>query len=786
MSKQQQDLQPVGEFTEQRKRAMTQRALEYTVEIKQRNARSLEHKLWRITRSIEALDPKSCTGNMLRELVTATEEFDLIQLELADLYKQDKYGVYEGQALLVSENTTLRHARELITKIKIAQKPDKSSETTSVRSHDSRRSHASRASTSSSVARLRAAAEAAAAKEQAEYERLIAEKENEMKQREAEEEKRRQQARAQHERDIAVMSANKRVAVANARLKAIQESMLEKEINVPLELPNMDITDCQERTRAWVHSSTPKADDTLLSRVPHTPTDGHTHKSPYTPKDGHTPESPYTPQDRHTLKSPHFLGERRTTAEGYTPGGGHTPIVNSTAKVIQKTLTSTIVPNELPKVNGEPPGTDYALNYSNPPRFSSRQAVLHSTPKEVYTGIPLETFTATNQQLVASLVKQSLPKCHPDVFNGDVAMFHSWKRSFKAMVKDADIAADQELNYLRSYTSGDPQQLVDNYRKRQGDNPTVTLAELWAELERRFGNAAALTQALLERLSTAAAFGEKDGARLQKLADLCADVDCQMTYLPGLACLNYPIAIRPIIEKLPPSLRSKWEKEIVRYAEEHNDAYPTFLEFSTMIQNQARKKNHPNVSAGSPATSSGAQNRRREDNKRRHLPQSGDEVKQALKTKMDPDSGNVPEKGPPVPPREKHCLFHKRAGHELTECKAFNKLTVKEREQWIMGERLCFRCFSPHHVASTCKENVKCSICGSRRHPDLLHLSTEEKKERAKETETANEAQENVNAKCTSICKGAPGGLSCSKIVLVDIYREDRPNEIHRIYHYCG
>ena len=86
---------------------MTQRALKYTVEMKQRNARSLEHKLWRITRSIEALYPKSSTGNMLRELVTATEEFDLIQLELADLYKQDKYGVYEGQALLVSENTTL-------------------------------------------------------------------------------------------------------------------------------------------------------------------------------------------------------------------------------------------------------------------------------------------------------------------------------------------------------------------------------------------------------------------------------------------------------------------------------------------------------------------------------------------------------------------------------------------------------------------------------------------------------------------------------------------------------
>ena len=85
---------------------------------------------------------------------------------------------------------------------------------------------------------------------------------------------------------------------------------------------------------------------------PYTPEDGHTYKSPYTPEDGHTNKSPYTPQDRHTLKSPHFLGERRTPGEGYTPGGGHMPIVNSTKKVIR---------NELPKVNREPPGAHYAF-----------------------------------------------------------------------------------------------------------------------------------------------------------------------------------------------------------------------------------------------------------------------------------------------------------------------------------------------------------------------------------------------------------------------------------------
>lgn len=66
-----------------------------------------------------------------------------------------------------------------------------------------------------SIESLREAAEAAVAKEQAVYECLIVEKENEMKQREAEGEKHRQQARSQHERDIAIMSASKRVAITN-------------------------------------------------------------------------------------------------------------------------------------------------------------------------------------------------------------------------------------------------------------------------------------------------------------------------------------------------------------------------------------------------------------------------------------------------------------------------------------------------------------------------------------------------------------------------------------------
>ena len=71
-----------------------------------------------------------------------------------------------------------------------------------------------------------------------------------------------------------------------------------------------------------------------------------------------------------------------------------------------------------------------------------------------------------------------------------------------------------------------------------------------------------------------------------------------MSYLPGLACLNYANTIRPIVDNLPNFLRFKWEKQVVSYAEENNNQYPGLQRFSTMVRKQAKLKNHPNVAAG--------------------------------------------------------------------------------------------------------------------------------------------------------------------------------------------
>ena len=113
----------------------------------------------------------------------------------------------------------------------------------------------SSASTTSSAARIKALAEAAAARENAEYEKIIAEKEHARKEHEAELERNRKQERAQYDKDLAVLAANRKIAVAEAKVRAIELAMEEQEIEKRREIPGIPHVKTKERTLNWVSSN---------------------------------------------------------------------------------------------------------------------------------------------------------------------------------------------------------------------------------------------------------------------------------------------------------------------------------------------------------------------------------------------------------------------------------------------------------------------------------------------------------------------------------------------------
>ena len=79
---------------------------------------------------------------------------------------------------------------------------------------------------------------------------------------------------------------------------------------------------------------------------------------------------------------------------------------------------------------------------------------------------------------------------------------------------------------------------------------------------------------------------------------------------------------------------------------------------------------------------------------------------------------------------------------------------------------------SEGHRAKDCRQTIKCSIRKDKRHNALLH------KEKLKKPEGG----ESVDTKCTSLCGASEGGVSCSKLVLVDVVSKERPKSICRVY----
>ena len=654
-----------------RRITLTRKALKNAIDTTRRKADNSRNKLQSLIHSLEQ------RGNYdekhLHALEVTTEEYRLVVHELACLYEQDSHGEYNlDEALLAEEQKVINYAYMLVRKKKNLQSDELSETSRHSKPHSRHSRSRSSVSTGSSV-RLRALAEAAAAQENAEYERLIAEKELERSKREAE-----------HAKELAVLSANKKAAVANAKLRAIENAIREEETPERVEIPGIPNVPIEERTRTWVHT--------------------------------------------------------QQESEG--------AVDHNKSKTAIKNVVST------------------ATNLGSSPQRALGQPFVASTPLRDETGTQLiDTLTSTNRQIVAGLARQSLPKCHPDTYGGDATLFHPWKKAFQAMIRDADVSAEQEINYIRSFTNGEVQRVVDNFRKRQLRDPVALLRDLWKELERRFGSTAVITNVLLERLREASAFGNHDNAKLQEFADLCADVNSQLATLPGLACLNYPNAIWPIAERLPAPLRAKWEKEVATYAEKNQDAYPGFDNFAQLINRHARTKNHPNIMAGSMQTPGPMTTPRR-----RETPVS----RRTFTTNT-----RMAETKPEALPKEKlWCRFHERDGHDLTECKAFTAKSLREKTEFIQKARLCFLCLTDGHQAKDCRTKPSCDICGDNRHITLLHKDKDTKTPK----EMGSKAPADIGSKCTAVCRESGGGVSCSKIMLVDVSNKNKPDNKCRVY----
>lgn len=83
---------------------------------------------------------------------------------------------------------------------------------------------------------------------------------------------------------------------------------------------------------------------------------------------------------------------------------------------------------------------------------------------------------------------------------------------------------------------------------------------IWNRLERCYGSAEAIEDAMFKRIDKFPKIPSKDFAKLRKFSDLLMVVQCAKAEgdLPGLAFLDTARGVNPIIQKLPFYLQERW------------------------------------------------------------------------------------------------------------------------------------------------------------------------------------------------------------------------------------
>ena len=361
--------------------------------------------------------------------------------------------------------------------------------------------------------------------------------------------------------------------------------------------------------------------------------------------------------------------------------------------------------------------------------------------------------------------------------------YHTWKLAFKNMISGINITPSEELSLLIEYTTNESKKLTQKLRNAYIDKPKKGVTEVWAKLGERYGSNIVLTKAHLDKLTNFPKIGLKDNKKLQEFGDVVLELQCAKDNgrQQGLKILDEPIFMKPVLVKLPGDVQNRWQKHAFSYKEKYGVDYPPFTEFSRFIQDLSRERNDPNLIIERPEND--------------HPPPSGHiKSRRSYKTHIaereeQKDATNL-----------NLCVIHQRP-HSLNKCRAFRAKPIEERKSIVRQNNLCFRCLASNtHMAKDYKIPIKCSECGSEKHLSALHVDRREKPndpdkvhggehkhENQQGRDGSNDQQQNddssrITTTCTEICGGPPGGRSCSKICLANIYVKEHPERKVKAY----
>ena len=205
------------------------------------------------------------------------------------------------------------------------------------------------------------------------------------------------------------------------------------------------------------------------------------------------------------------------------------------------------------------------------------------------TGVEmLEAINKMQLQVEQQIKTQKHPKSEIMSFDGNPLNYYLFMKTFENSVEKCTEDDSMRLQLLIQYCTGKAKETIKCCGMMSGKDGYAKAKKL---LEERFGEKYVVSNAWIEKLSEGPPINLNDREALLNLADDLESCEITLTVAGRLNQINNEDKMIKILRRVPPYLRSRWQKRVQEIRADGSD--PNLEDLKKMIGGAAKQNNDP-------------------------------------------------------------------------------------------------------------------------------------------------------------------------------------------------
>lgn len=313
---------------------------------------------------------------------------------------------------------------------------------------------------------------------------------------------------------------------------------------------------------------------------------------------------------------------------------------------------------------------DYITTFEQPPIFNNENPIGQQPP--------------THQQH-ARQAEIKLPAIVIPKFAGDFSTWTSFHDLFEALViKNNSLSNVNKLHHLKSSLTGEAELVLRHFNIEENN-----FQPAWDLLKRRFANKRLLVNAQFSKLLGQQKISNGSAELIRRILDISTESITSLKAQLENEQQFDAILIYILTQKLDTKTVEAWE-----LTRNDIDDFPTFIEFSTFLENRCRMYD---LVQGSTKLIDSKLNSKGKPEPRHNIKSFQTSTKSSMQ-----------------------CTHCGKPNHLIYKCHQFRALPVQERQSIVRNRGWCKLCLSSQHKTDECTHSWVCTKCHGK-HNNLLH-----------------------------------------------------------------